>query len=157
MWSWNGGEPLTWTDCVKIILACCYLGLSDPVRLSPIIYKQTTALCLWGVKRTSTAERWAACLRGSEGEGEEEREVFGRWREGVKIHYIYTDCLPGWLFIRNCKSFPLHLALLPSPSPPPSSLLSTPPVLSADSEMITTGQNTRLKMTKTHTHRQRLS
>lgn len=71
----------------------------------------------------------------------------GEWKS-----IIYTDCLPGWLSIRNCKSFPLYLALLP-PLP-----LSTPPVLSADSEIITkpknrqrrltTRRNTRLKMTK---------
>lgn len=117
-----------WLSTISLLLSLSWW-------CNPIIYTQTTVLCLWGVTSVLMAERWAACLRGSEGEGGRVGEGQGGcgWRGWKSI--MYTDRLPawlaGWLSIWNCKSFPLYITQLPP------LLLSTLPVLSADSEMIT--------------------
>lgn len=119
---------LVYDPCFRILAP--RLALSSQ-RWTPIIYIQTPVLCLRGVKCALMAERWAACLKGQEGEGGQE----GKGGTGVGVggwkSILYTDCLPGWLSIRNCKSFPLYLTLLPPPPPPP---LSTSPVLTAESK-----------------------
>lgn len=53
---------------------------------------------------------WHAWREREAKEGGEGR-CRGKWKS-----IIYTDCLPGWLSIRNCKSFPLYLSPLSSSS-----------------------------------------
>lgn len=126
------------------------LGSLNGDRLSSI-YRP----CLWGVKCVLMAKRWAACLKVRNAKEEARgREVLGE----VKIHYIYTDCRPGWLSIWNCKSFPLYLASSFLPLLLLSALhlfyqqnakwLQTQKRKQKRQCQLTTGQNTRLKMTK---------
>lgn len=89
--------------------------------LTSIIYIRTTVLCLWGIKCALMADRWAACLKEKEGEGERYGEVQGggEWKS-----IIYTACLAIHPELQVISSLPT-----PPPLPP-----GTPPVLSAEND-----------------------
>lgn len=133
------------------------LSLSLSWWCNPIIYTQTTVLCLWGVMSVLMAERWAACLRGSEGEGGRVGEGQGGcgWRGWKSI--MYTDCLPGWLagypsgtashFLSTSPNFLLYFSALYLFYQQTVKWLQCTPTKKKRCQL-TTGWNTRVEMTK---------
>lgn len=87
-----------------------------------------------------------------EGRGRRRREGKASAGVGVKIHYIYTDCFPGWLAIRNWSHF---LSTSSSSTSQHSTCsISRHKMITKPNKrrrLLTTGRNTRLKMTK-HIH-----
>lgn len=133
----EGGGGIFWASLLSSASSVFQSLLSLCVRKRPSSIHRRTVLCLRGVRSARCWQRgeWHGEVKAMEG------RRAGGWGMGVGggcrgrwKSIICTDCLPGWLSIRNCKSFSLYLAsLLPSPLPP----LCTAPVLSADREIIT--------------------
>lgn len=113
---WCSSEMVRWPDYMKHdlisdVLIPCFLHPAAP--LCPCWSHPYTDDTVGPLRRQKKcelmAERWAACLRGC---GGVEGWVGGWVGKGciVKgIHFIQSVCLAGWLFIWNCKSFPLQL------------------------------------------------
>lgn len=108
---WCGAEMVRWPrlrEAPSYFWCFNSLLLHPAAPLCPCWSHLYTDIYSWAAQASKRcewmAERWAACLRGCGGGG------VGGVGKGciVKgIHFIQSVCLAGWLFIWNCKSFPL--------------------------------------------------
>lgn len=103
------GQPLIWPnymkhDLISGFIPCFYIPLPLSVN-AEAIDTQTIQLVLWGVKKVWVDGREVRSM--PEGGCMRRLGWVGKGCIVKGIHFIQTVCLAGWLFIWNCKSFPL--------------------------------------------------
>lgn len=107
---WCSAEMVRWPDYTKhdlvsdVLIPCFYILLLISVH-AEVIYTQTIQLGRSGVKKVWVDGREVSSM--PEGVWRRRGGWVGKGCIVKGIHFIQSVCLAGWLFIWNCKSFPL--------------------------------------------------